>query len=84
MIFFCKGNAGIVVISADKDLMYGLLLDYRGLSLVDDGVTFEQVLEVRAAGTEDNFVSSESFAPGGEGHVNKVLILQKALEGVGK
>ena len=43
-------------------------------------ITFEQVLEVGAAGTEHDLVRSQCLSPGRQGHVHKVLILQQTFE----
>ena len=45
-------------------------------------ITFEQVLEVGAAGTEYHLVCSQSLSSSRQGHVHKVLILQQAFERV--
>ena len=43
-------------------------------------ITFEQVLEVGAAGTEHHLVCSQSLSSSRQGHVHKVLILQQTFE----
>ena len=45
-------------------------------------ITFEQVLEVGAAGTEHDLVRPQRLPPGGQCHVHKVLILKQAFERV--
>ena len=52
------------------------------MTIVNAKITFEQVLEVGATGTEHHLVCSQSLPPGRQGHVHKVLILQQTFEGV--
>ena len=44
--------------------------------------TFEQIFEVRAAGAENHLVGSQCLPSGRQRHVHKVLIFQKAFEGI--
>ena len=45
-------------------------------------ITFEQILEVGAAGTEHHLVCSQCLPSSRQCHVHKVLILQQTFEGV--
>ena len=44
--------------------------------------TFEQIFEVGAAGAENHLVGSQRLPSGRQRHVHKVLIFQKAFEGI--
>ena len=50
--------------------------------ILNSKITFEQVLEVGAAGAKHHLVSSQCLSSSGQCHVNKVLILEQTFEGI--